>query len=150
MFERFNDGARHIVILAQEYARTLGHTDVTPEHLLLALLHNLDGEPVNLLRDADVQVDALREQVKSQLGTSPLTPVGHIPFTSAARDVLYRADAEAEAAGAAWLGEAQILGALTLAADGPLRQLLTEQGVPELNVSGAEAPAPASGWVLSA
>ena len=36
MFERFTDGARHVVVQAQEEARRLGHNYIGCEHLLLA------------------------------------------------------------------------------------------------------------------
>ena len=36
MFERFTDGARQVVVRAQEDARRLGHDYIGCEHLLLA------------------------------------------------------------------------------------------------------------------
>ena len=38
MFERFNNQARRIVVLAEENARVLGHNYIGTEHLLLGLI----------------------------------------------------------------------------------------------------------------
>ncbi|MGI8416146.1 MAG: Clp protease N-terminal domain-containing protein, partial [Nakamurella sp.] len=43
MFERFTDGARRVVVLAQEESRLLNHPFIGTEHLLLGLLRE-DGE----------------------------------------------------------------------------------------------------------
>jgi len=43
VFERFTDGARHVVNLAQEEAKELGHNHVGVEHILLGLLREEDG-----------------------------------------------------------------------------------------------------------
>ncbi|NUP49991.1 MAG: Clp protease [Catenulispora sp.] len=43
MFERFTPGARAVVIVAQDAARSLGHRHIGTEHLLLGLLRDTDG-----------------------------------------------------------------------------------------------------------
>ena len=43
MFERFTNKARHVVVLAQEEARKLGHSYIGTEHVLLGLLGETDG-----------------------------------------------------------------------------------------------------------
>lgn len=43
MFERFTPGAREVVIVAQDAARSLGHRHIGTEHLLLGLLRDADG-----------------------------------------------------------------------------------------------------------
>jgi ATP-dependent Clp protease ATP-binding subunit ClpA len=50
MFERFTDGARAVVVNAQQQARGLSHDYIGTEHLLLALLED----------EADVASEALR------------------------------------------------------------------------------------------
>lgn len=52
MFERFSDGARRAVVLAQEEARSLGHDGVDAEHILLGLL--VEGEGIALRDPARV------------------------------------------------------------------------------------------------
>ena len=43
MFEKFTDGARKVMVLAQEEARKLGQLYVGTEHLLLGLIREEDG-----------------------------------------------------------------------------------------------------------
>lgn len=52
MFERFDDGARHVVALAQDEARALGHPHVGTGHLLLGLLREPRGVAAAVLADA--------------------------------------------------------------------------------------------------
>jgi ATP-dependent Clp protease ATP-binding subunit ClpC len=42
MFERFSDGAKRVIVLAQEEARMLNHDAIGTEHLLLGLIR--EGE----------------------------------------------------------------------------------------------------------
>ena len=43
MYEQFSEAARHVIVLAQEEARSLDHVYVGTEHLLLGVLYDGDG-----------------------------------------------------------------------------------------------------------
>ena len=43
MLERFTDGSRRVVVLAQDEARRLNHNYIGTEHILLGLLREGDG-----------------------------------------------------------------------------------------------------------
>jgi ATP-dependent Clp protease ATP-binding subunit ClpC len=47
MFKRFTDGARRVVVLAQEEARMLNHNHIGTEHILLGLIGGGEGVAVN-------------------------------------------------------------------------------------------------------
>ncbi|MGW6276092.1 Clp protease N-terminal domain-containing protein [Kribbella sp. NPDC055071] len=49
MFERFSEPARHVVVLAQEEARGLGHDYIGTEHLLVALIEERHGIAAKVL-----------------------------------------------------------------------------------------------------
>jgi ATP-dependent Clp protease ATP-binding subunit ClpA len=49
MFERFTEGARRVVALAQEEARLLDHNHIGSEHLLLGLAHDNSGVAAHVL-----------------------------------------------------------------------------------------------------
>ena len=49
MFERFTERARQAVVLAQEDARSLRHSHVGTEHLLLGLLREEEGLAARVL-----------------------------------------------------------------------------------------------------
>ena len=56
MFDRFTERARHVVVLAQEEARTLGFSHVGSEALLLGLLREEDGVAAKALESLGVSV----------------------------------------------------------------------------------------------
>jgi ATP-dependent Clp protease ATP-binding subunit ClpA len=75
VFERFTDRARHVVVLAQEEARTLGHGYVGTEHLLLALIGEGDGVAAQVLASAGVTASDVRSDVRRIVGRGlPASP----------------------------------------------------------------------------
>ncbi len=79
MFERFTDGARRVIVLAQEEARLLNHNYIGTEHILLGLLHEGEGVAAQALESLGISPEAARALVEEIIGRgqSPLT--GHIP-----------------------------------------------------------------------
>ena len=63
MFERFTDRARRVVVQAQEEARTLGHSFVGTEHILLGLLSEGEGVAARVLTELGADLDEARQQV---------------------------------------------------------------------------------------
>src|SRR5205814_6748295 len=88
MFERFTEGARRVVVLAQQEAVLLGHNYIGTEHLLLGLLRNHEGGAAVALKSLDISLDAARAEVESLVGRGVSTPSGHVPFTPRAKKVL--------------------------------------------------------------
>ena len=73
MFERFTDGARHVVAQAQHDARRLGHNHIGCEHLLLAAAEA--GEPAGaVLRDQGVTPERVEAEILRTLGRGPAGP----------------------------------------------------------------------------
>lgn len=69
MFERFSEDARHVVVLAQEQARSLGHNYIGTEHLLLGIAAQ-DGAAGEVLSEAGADLDTLRRTVVEMLGST--------------------------------------------------------------------------------
>jgi ATP-dependent Clp protease ATP-binding subunit ClpA len=67
MFERFTQGARTVVITAQEQARGLDHRWIGCEHLLLAVSAAEDATG-QVLRDAGVTPDRIRAELRRMTG----------------------------------------------------------------------------------
>ncbi len=86
MFERFTDGARRVVVLAQEQARILNHNYIGTEHLLLGLL--TDASATEVLLRLGVDPAAVKSDVEATIGRGPHPPSGHIPFTPGAKRAL--------------------------------------------------------------
>jgi ATP-dependent Clp protease ATP-binding subunit ClpA len=78
MFERFTDGARHIVVQAQHNARRLGHDYIGTEHLLLAVA--AASEPASaVLRERGVtpeRIEAEMLRVGGRGYPAPADPLG--------------------------------------------------------------------------
>jgi len=67
MFERFTDGARHLVVQAQHEARRLGHNYIGCEHLLLAAAGA--AEPAGaVLRDQGVTPERIEAEIVRTVG----------------------------------------------------------------------------------
>jgi len=67
MFERFSDGARHVVVQAQHDARRLGHHYIGCEHLLLAAAEA--SEPASaVLRDQGVTPERVEAEILRTVG----------------------------------------------------------------------------------
>jgi ATP-dependent Clp protease ATP-binding subunit ClpA len=129
VFERFNEQARQVVVLAQDEARSLGHDRIGSEHLLLGLLR-LDDELVELLGDP---ADA-RRHVMELVGEGELASPGQMPLTEHAKAALEAA--LAESAGA-MVGKWQLaLGLLSLPDDATAVKTMRALGV---SVAGARA-----------
>ena len=74
MFERFTDGARHVVVQAQHDARRLGHNHIGCEHLLLAAVGA--GEPAAaVLRDQGVTPERVEAEIVRTIGRGSTDPL---------------------------------------------------------------------------
>jgi ATP-dependent Clp protease ATP-binding subunit ClpC len=104
VFERYTEGARQVVVLAQEEARALRSGEIGAGHLLLGVLRT---EPVL----APVRAD----DVRARLRAGDADPDGGWPFTDAAKRVLEGAPREADRLGHARIAPGHLL--LALAAD---------------------------------
>jgi ATP-dependent Clp protease ATP-binding subunit ClpA len=82
MFERFTDAARAAVVGAQAEARSLGHSWIGTEHLLLALLADPATPVAQVLGRIGVTHDGVRDQVLRELGAAP-----HLDDGAALRDL---------------------------------------------------------------
>lgn len=88
MFERFTDRARRAVVHAQQEARMMQHQHIGTEHVLLGLLGESEGLAALALRDAGLDVEAVRREVEERIGVGTSAPSGHMPFTPRAKNVL--------------------------------------------------------------
>jgi ATP-dependent Clp protease ATP-binding subunit ClpC len=88
MFERFTPRARRVIVLAQDAAREMGHPQIKPEHLLLALK---DGEGMASAAMAQVGVDGatLRQKVAALVKARPsVRKLDKVPFSPEGKKVL--------------------------------------------------------------
>ena len=130
MFERFTDGARRVVVLAQEEARMLNHNEIGTEHILLALIREGGGVAAHALESLGITEEAARQQVEEIIGRGQQDPPrGHVPFTRRAKKTLQLSLREAIALGHAYIGTEHILLGLVREDDGAAVRVLNGLGV---------------------
>jgi ATP-dependent Clp protease ATP-binding subunit ClpA len=89
VFNSFSEDARHVLVLAADEARNLGHDRIGTEHLLLGLVRLGDESTAHL----GLTLAGARQDVRSVLGSSTRRTIGELRFTPTAKRALERADA---------------------------------------------------------
>jgi hypothetical protein len=132
MFERFTDGARRVVVRAQEEARHLNHNYIGTEHLLLGLLSDGasgdEGVAAAALDSFGISLEMVRHDVEEIIGKGIATPSGRIPFTPRAKKVLELSLREALQLGHNYIGTEHILLGLVREGEGVAVQVLVKRG----------------------
>jgi ATP-dependent Clp protease ATP-binding subunit ClpC len=129
MFERFTDGARRVIVLAQEEARELNHNYIGTEHILLGLVHEGSGPAGAALDLLGVTLEGARAGVVSIVSRGPGQPSGHIPFTPRSKKVLELSLREAMDLGHTYIGPEHILLGLIREGEGVATHVLQNLGV---------------------
>jgi ATP-dependent Clp protease ATP-binding subunit ClpA len=109
VFERFTERARHVVVLAQEEARTLRHNYIGTEHILLGLLREEEGLAARVLESLEITVERVRGEVVRVVSSGEEVTIGQIPFTPRAKKVIELALREALNLGHNYIGTEHIL-----------------------------------------
>jgi hypothetical protein len=129
MFEKFSEGARRVVVRAQEEARLLDHDHIGTEHLLLAMLHDeVDGVGQQVLRAAGITYDRVHAHVVEIVGRGEVPPSGDIPFSPRAKRVLELSLREALEVGDREIRSEHILLGLLREGSGVAAEVLVELG----------------------
>jgi ATP-dependent Clp protease ATP-binding subunit ClpC len=128
LFNRFTDRARKVLILAQQEAARYGHGYIGTEHLLLGLLREGEGVAAKALASLGLEVDSVREQVETILGTGQ-EQANDIGYTPRAKKVIELAMEEALRLGHNYVGTEHILLGLIREGEGIAAQVLTGMGV---------------------
>jgi ATP-dependent Clp protease ATP-binding subunit ClpC len=126
MFERFDQRARRVVVLAQEEARMHNHNYIGTEHILLGVIHEGEGIAAKALESLGISLDVVRRQVEEIIGQGQQAPSGHIPFTKRAKLVLELSLRESLQLNHGYIGTEHILLGLIREGDGVAAQVLVK------------------------
>jgi ATP-dependent Clp protease ATP-binding subunit ClpC len=131
MFERFTDRARRVVVQARIEARSLRHTYIGTEHLLLGLISEDQGLGVRVLRTLGVDPEVLAGEITVLVGRGehPVAEAAHIPFTPSAKKTLELALREALDQKHNYIGTEHLLLGLLRQGDGPAAEVLAVHGI---------------------
>ncbi|MCC7353628.1 MAG: ATP-dependent chaperone ClpB, partial [Anaerolineae bacterium] len=129
--DKFTQKAQEAVLAAQEQASQYNHSQIEPEHLLLALLQQADGVVPQVVQKLGEDARQLAAQVTESLGRKPRAygttmPVG---LSATTQEILKKAQAEAEAMRDEFVSTEHLLMALTDRAGGEAAKLLAAAGV---------------------
>ncbi len=88
MFERFNEKAVNVIMIAQEESRRLGHNFVGTEQILLGLIREGTGIASSVLALMGIDLESARSEVEKLIGRGSGDMMVEIPFTARAQAVL--------------------------------------------------------------
>lgn len=130
-FERFTQRAQTVLGLAQEEARSLGHTFIGTEHLLLGLLREAEGVGGRILHEAGCDLEGMRALVRQEVGPGPADAAmqGEMPVTPRLKQVLQLSVEEAERLAHAYVGTEHLVLGLLREGEGVAGRALRDIGM---------------------
>ena len=130
MYERFTDRARKVMQFANQEAVHLGHEYIGTEHMLLGLVNEGSGVAANVLKNLNVNLAKIREEVEKIVMPGPdMIAMGKLPQTPRAKQVLQYAMEEAKDLKHNYVGTEHLLLGLLREEEGVAAQVLMNVGV---------------------
>ncbi|GGX66785.1 chaperone protein ClpB [Litorimonas cladophorae] len=128
--QAYTQRSRSVIQSAQTEAVTRDHQQLTPAHIMSALIHEDGGLPRNLLQMAGASPDAVDTAVAHALNKLPRVEGGSgLSLSKAATKVFAVAEKSAKDAGDAFVTLERLLFATVTQADKDLREALSTSGV---------------------
>jgi len=128
-FERFSDGAKQVLILAQEEAERAHHPYIGTEHILLGLLRVPNGVAAVILIGHSVEIETVRTKMAAAVDSGKPNIIRQIIPTSRVKKVIELGFTEARAMGDEEVGTELLLLGLLLEGEGIAAHILRDLGV---------------------
>ena len=133
-FDRFTERAQDAAARAYEIVQRFRHTQVDTEHLFLGLLEQNEGAIPQLLEELNVDSNAIRDRLTSELESSPKVSVygggvGQIYYTPRIRTILDLADGEANRLKDEYISTEHIFLAILSERNTPTARIIKEFGI---------------------
>ena len=130
MYERFTDRARKVMQLANQEAQRFNHEYIGTEHVLLGLVKEGSGVAANVLKNLDVDLRRIRNEVEKIVQSGPDTvTMGKLPQTPRAKKVIEYAMEEARNLNHNYVGTEHLLLGLLREQEGVAAQVLMNLGL---------------------
>ncbi len=130
MFDKFTNRAKQVIKLAKKEAQRLNHNYLGTEHVLLGLLKLGQGIAVNVLRNMNLDYEAIRTEVERIVGFGPEIQVyGDPALTGKVKKVFEFANEEAANLNHNYVGTEHLLLALLRQTDAVAAQVLENLNV---------------------
>jgi ATP-dependent Clp protease ATP-binding subunit ClpA len=128
----FTEHIRSVLGRAREEAHRLGHPYIGTEHLLLALILEGDGIGLNALRNLNIDVEAIRQNIEDTVSVGrrdQTIMLNDLPFTSLGKKALELAIAEAKDMNQVYVGTEHLLLGILREEKGIAAMVLTDAGL---------------------
>jgi ATP-dependent Clp protease ATP-binding subunit ClpC len=132
MFDRFTERAKRVALkMARDESRSMGHTAVGTEHLLLALIRDGEGVAAKALEALQLDTTTIRKAVLEMVPMGKVNQVemGQIMITPRLKKVFELAREEAAMMGVNYIGTEHLLLGLIREGEGVAAQVLADLGV---------------------
>lgn len=129
LFDKYTDGAKRVLMLAQEEARRLNHNYIGTEHLLLGLVREGEGIAAKTLGVRGVDLTKVRSAVEFIVGRGERIEAGDIALTPRAKKVIELTAAEVRRVRHSYIGTEHILLGIVQQGDGVAIGVLESLGV---------------------
>jgi ATP-dependent Clp protease ATP-binding subunit ClpC len=135
-FERFTQGAKKALTLAQEEAERSHHSYIGTEHLLLGLMREEEGLAAKALANLGVEIGAVRSTIQSVLGVNERIIIQQLIPTSRVKTVIEASFEEARRMGNNHVGTEHLLLGLLIEGEGIAAHVLHDLGASLPKVRG--------------
>lgn len=130
MHERFTESARRAMALANQEAVRLKHDALTPMHVLLGILSKGGDMATMVLRNLDVQVETLRDELSKSISPGSAGPqLAKLPQGQGTKEVIEFAIDEARKLGHTYIGTEHLLLGLIREGHTGAAQILAKRGL---------------------
>ncbi|MFC1929789.1 ATP-dependent Clp protease ATP-binding subunit [Chloroflexota bacterium] len=128
-FEKFSERARRVLTIAQEEARSLNHSYIGTEHILLGLVREEEGVAAKILTNLGVGLGKIRSAVEFIIGPGEKPDTGETGLTPRAKKVIELAIDEARHLGHKYIGTEHLLLGLLREGEGVAASVLDSFGI---------------------
>jgi ATP-dependent Clp protease ATP-binding subunit ClpC len=128
-FEKFSERARRVLTIAQEEARSLNHSYIGTEHILLGLVREEEGVAARVLINLGIGLGKVRSAVEFIIGRGDKPGTGETGLTPRAKKVIELAIDEARQMGHNYIGTEHLLLGLLREGEGVASSVLDSFGI---------------------
>lgn len=129
-WHRMSEVARKVYYDATRLAQTYKHSEIQPEHLLLAILSQRQGVVAQVIEEIDADIENLRMHIRQHLSLLPSDLVHNSPTLSIqAREATRIALAQGAQRPERWVGTQHILYGIVCQQDSVASRMLQEVGL---------------------
>nr|MBC7245969.1 ATP-dependent chaperone ClpB [Chloroflexota bacterium] len=128
---RYTEKAQEALVQAQELALQYNHSQIDPEHLLLALLQQADGVVPQIITKLGLAPLSLQRQLEEELQRRPKVygAAARVGIGTTLQNVLNRAEAQAQSMRDEYVSTEHLLMGLVLVSSGRAGEILQQHGI---------------------